>query len=155
MGGNAPAPSVLLIDLTRRSSCFSRGMSNSKADSTLHFARLALPAYVVWCERSGLTADGVANGAPRCLCVDGSRVLLVRFAVCPLLVRFAVCPLLGLVRVFCLFKLKEISKASCIARLLSSSPSSAQPIADVTHLSQPRVAVSMSAPRQFEDSSAF
>ena len=100
-------------------------MSNSKADSTLHFAWLALPAYVVWCERSGLTADGGANGAPRCLCVDGSRVLLVRFAVCPLLVRFAVCPLLGLVRVFCLFKLKEISKASCIARLLSSSPSSA------------------------------
>ena len=65
---------------------------------------------------------GGGNGAPRCLCVDGSRVLLVRFAVCRLLVRFAVCPLLGLVRVFCLFKLKEISKASCIARLLSSSP---------------------------------
>ena len=60
---------------------------------------------------------GGGNGAPRCLCVDGSRVLSVRFAVCPLL---------GLVRVFCLFKFKEISNwASCIARLLSSSPSSA------------------------------
>ena len=62
---------------------------------------------------------------PRGACVLMVLALSVRYAVCPLLVRFAVCPLLGLVRVFCLFKLKEISKASCIARLLSSSPSSA------------------------------